>query len=72
MKKLSTLIAALSALLLLGTGCSREASVSSPDGSLTLQVALRDGRIGYAVSRNGKPILDFSAENLQHGPRDVR
>lgn len=60
MKKLSTLIAALSALLLLSTGCSRKASVSSPDGSLTLQVALRDGRIGYAVSRNGKPILDFS------------
>lgn len=60
MKHLSIPIAALSALLVLGTACSRDASVSSPDGSLTLQVAERGGRIGYVVSRNGTALLDFS------------
>lgn len=60
MKHLSILTAALAALLVLGTACSRDASVSSPDGSLTLQVSGRGGRIGYAVSRNGKTLLDFS------------
>lgn len=60
MKHLSILTAALSALLALGTACSRDASVSSPDGSLTLHVAERGGRIGYAVSRNGTALLDFS------------
>ena len=59
-KQLSILAAALAALFAFGAGCSRDASVSSPDGSLTLRVALRDGRIGYAVSRNGNPLLDFS------------
>lgn len=69
-KRLSTLTAAMAALLLLGTGCSRSLTVASPDGALRLTVAQRDGRIGYAVTRNGAPLLDFSTLGfeLQNAP----
>lgn len=61
MKRYLTLIAAAAAALGLATGCSpRSASVSSPDGSLSLEVSVRDGRVGYTLHREGKALLDFS------------
>lgn len=61
MKHYLTLIAAACAALGLATGCStRTATVTSPDGRLSLEVAVRDGRVGYTLDRDGKPLLDFS------------
>lgn len=61
MKHYLTLIAAACAALGLATGCSsRTAAVTSPDGRLSLEVAVRDGRVGYTLDRDGKPLLDFS------------
>lgn len=58
MKHHSILTAALAVVLALSTACSREPSVSSPDGSLKLQVWERDGRIAYSLTRNGETLLD--------------
>ena len=51
MRRQFALLAALGLSMLLGTGCSQDTAVSSPDGGLTLRVAERDGRIGYTLSR---------------------
>ena len=57
-KPLSILFAALAALLC--TAYGGQTGVSSPDGTLCLEVAERGGRIGYSVTRRGAPLLDFS------------
>ena len=57
-KPLSILFAALAALLC--TAYGGQTGVSSPDGTLCLEVAERGGRIGYTVTRRGAPLLDFS------------
>ncbi len=60
MRRQFALLAALGLSMLLGTGCSQDTAVSSPDGGLTLRVAERDGRIGYTLSRGETLLLDFS------------
>ena len=60
MRRQFALLAALELSMLLGTGCSQDTAVSSPDGGLTLRVAERDGRIGYTLSRGETLLLDFS------------
>ena len=60
MRRQFALLAALGLSMLLGTRCSQDTAVSSPDGGLTLRVAERDGRIGYTLSRGETLLLDFS------------
>ena len=60
MRRQFALLAALGLSMLLGTGCSQDTAVSSPDGGLTLRVAEHDGRIGYTLSRGETLLLDFS------------
>lgn len=59
-KRLSILTAALAAILCTAAGCGSDLEVASPDGSLRLTAAERDGRIGYTLRRNGTTVLDFS------------
>ncbi|WP_290540958.1 glycoside hydrolase family 97 protein [Alistipes sp.] len=54
------LAAALAAVLCTAMGCRSDLGISSPDGSLRLTASERDGRIGYALTRNGTPVVDFS------------
>ena len=63
-KRLAIVIAllavALAAVLAVATSCCNSLAVASPDGSLRLEVLKQQGRIGYRVLRNGRPLLDFS------------
>lgn len=41
-------------------GMEQNAKVSSPDGSITIQSGVEDGRIYYTVSKNNKPVIKKS------------
>lgn len=45
-----------------GTGCAdvQEQCVSSPDGNITVSTGIKDGRLFYAVHRNGIAVMDTS------------
>ena len=54
------------------------ASVSSPDGHVTVEIAVADGRLTYSLSLDGPPLLDdsplglvTSAGDFSHGLRLV-
>lgn len=57
---IALLAVALAAVLAVATSCCNSLAVASPDGSLRLEVLKQQGRIGYRVLRNGRPLLDFS------------
>lgn len=57
---IALLAVALATVLAVATSCCNSLAVASPDGSLRLEVLKQQGRIGYRVLRNGRPLLDFS------------
>jgi len=62
----------LSLVLLAAAACrpSTERSLSSPDGQLTVQVWLQDGRLFYQVWRQGQPVLEPSPLGLVRSDAD--
>lgn len=57
---IALLAVALAAVLAVATSCCNSLAVASPDHTLQLEVLQQQGRIGYRVLRNGRPLLDFS------------
>lgn len=57
---IALLAVALAAVLAVATSCCNSLAVASPDRTLRLEVLQQEGRIGYRVLRNGRPLLDCS------------